>query len=431
MLSREDNELLTQTGPGTPMGEFMRRFWTPLALSEELPGPDSDPIRLRILGEDLVAFRDTNGRVGLVDEHCPHRRASLFFGRNEECGIRCIYHGWKFDVTGKCVDLPSEPEGSPMQAKVKLKAYPTQEKGGMVFAYMGPAGTQGELPAFEFLDLPADHTVITRWTQENNYFQSVEGDFDSAHVSFLHRTLEINKAEKTTSLGGEYFQADRSPVWKIDRKPYGLVAAAARDLGNGKSYWRMNQYLFPYFAMISPATLDGPRNGGIWVPRDDESVNAYRFTYRVQRPLTAAEQHQRRVEGLSHAPTMPGSHRMQANRENDYLIDRNVQRTQNYSGMRNTREQDAAMSESAGSIADRSREYLGTSDTAIINIRKALIESAKALAEGRELEAFKGGRLFAVRSGFVITDQGKTYDQDPEAVRQMTVEEAPRTAAAE
>src|SRR5215470_15505486 len=149
MLSSQDNQYISQVGPGTPVGELFRRFWIPALVPSEVPHPDSDPIRLRLLGEDLIAFRDTNGRVGIVQNNCPHRGASLFFGRNEEAGLRCVYHGWKFDVDGNCVDMPNEPAESDFKAKVKAVAYPTRERNGIIWAYLGPRSDPPPLPDFE------------------------------------------------------------------------------------------------------------------------------------------------------------------------------------------------------------------------------------------------------------------------------------------
>src|SRR5204862_2638005 len=187
MLTAERNELLTRVGRGTPVGELFRRYWLPALLAEELSGPDCAPVRVKLLGECLVAFRDSSGRLGLIEEFCAHRGVSLWFGRNEENGIRCPYHGWKYDVTGQCVDLPSEPEESGMRQGIKLKSYPCVELGGVVWAYMGPPEKKPPLPNFEWVHLPASHRVTTKRWQESNYLQAIEGGIDSSHVSFLHR----------------------------------------------------------------------------------------------------------------------------------------------------------------------------------------------------------------------------------------------------
>src|SRR5215472_15260196 len=190
MLSKEDNELLCRTNAGTPMGELFRRFWLPALLPSELPTPDCDPIRFRILGEDLVAFRDSKGTPGFIQNNCPHRGASLFFGRNEEAGIRCVYHGWKFDTSGTCVDMPNEPAESDFRAKVTAVAYPCVERGGLVWAYMGPPDKRPEPPDLEFTLVPDSHHYVTKYPLDCNYMQGMEGELDSSHVSFLHSTLK-------------------------------------------------------------------------------------------------------------------------------------------------------------------------------------------------------------------------------------------------
>ena len=192
MLSVEDNELVTNTDGGTPMGELFRRFWLPVALSEELPGPDCIPIKLKIMNEDLIAFRDSDGKVGLIDAFCPHRGAPMFFGRNEESGIRCVYHGWKFDVTGQCVDLPNTPEGDTFKNKLTTIAYPTFEAAGLVFAYMGPKDKQPPMPDFDFGKVPMENVYVTKFRLECNWLQATEGDFDPSHAVFLHSTLDNN-----------------------------------------------------------------------------------------------------------------------------------------------------------------------------------------------------------------------------------------------
>ncbi|MBT5494413.1 MAG: Rieske 2Fe-2S domain-containing protein, partial [Alphaproteobacteria bacterium] len=246
MLSRDENDLLTQTSSGTPMGDYMRRFWMPVMLAEELGEPDSAPVRVRLLGEDLIAFRDTKGRVGLVDRYCPHRRANLFFGRNEDCGIRCIYHGWKFDVDGNCVDLPSEPPESRFREKVRLTAYPTTIKGGVLWAYMGPAEKRGEVPDFGWMDLPESHIYRSRWIQQCNYAQAVEGEIDSAHVSFLHSLVDTNDTNNA-ALAGSYFSNDTAPKWKVIERDHGIILGARRVVENARYYWRMNQWYHPFY----------------------------------------------------------------------------------------------------------------------------------------------------------------------------------------
>ena len=190
MLSREDNEIVTNTDRGTPMGELFRRFWLPVALAEELPGPDSTPLRVKIMNEDLIAFRDTDGRVGLVDAYCPHRGAPMFFGRNEENGLRCVYHGWKFDVDGVCTDLPNAPEGETFKSKIHITSYPCEDRGGLIWAYMGPAEKKPPFPEFEWVKLGKEHRYINKFRLECNYLQAMEGDYDPSHAGFLHSVMD-------------------------------------------------------------------------------------------------------------------------------------------------------------------------------------------------------------------------------------------------
>src|ERR687886_715559 len=200
MLSREENERITRVGPGTPMGNLMRRYWMPACLAEELPEPDCPPVRVRLLGEDLVAFRDTQDRIGVLDEYCPHRLASLFLGRNEQCGLRCVYHGWKFDVDGRCVDMPNEPPESNFKDRVRATAYPCRERGGVVWVYMGPPERMGEQPDLEWSLVPADQRFLSKRLQQSNYLQAIEGGIDSSHISFLHSTLTFE--DRPSGSGG-------------------------------------------------------------------------------------------------------------------------------------------------------------------------------------------------------------------------------------
>ena len=197
MLAYDDNHLLTRTGPGTPMGLTLRRYWIPALLASELPEPDGAPVRVRLLGEDLIAFRDTLGRVALLDEYCPHRRASLFFGRNEDCGLRCVYHGWKFDVDGQCVDMMNEPPEREFAHKIRTTAYPLVELGGVLWAYLGPPALRPPLPAFAWTQAPATHRYASKVVQDCNWVQALEGGIDTSHVPILHRTIAQDSSRGT------------------------------------------------------------------------------------------------------------------------------------------------------------------------------------------------------------------------------------------
>jgi phthalate 4,5-dioxygenase len=234
--SRDDNKLLTEVGPGTPMGDLMRRYWFPALRADELPAPDCPPVRVKLLGEPLVAFRDSEDRIGLIDEFCAHRRVSLWFGRNEECGLRCPYHGWKYDVTGQCVDLPSEPEETGMRSRIKLKAYPCIERGGIIWTYMGPPELKPAPPGFEWALVPPEQRYISKRLQECNYLQAVEGGIDSSHVSFLHDAALKGDRLFQGSKGNEYNQKDRMPIFDIAEFEGGLLIAARRNAEGDSSY---------------------------------------------------------------------------------------------------------------------------------------------------------------------------------------------------
>src|SRR6266545_6753662 len=245
MLSKQDNELITRSGQGTPLGKLMRRYWIPALLSEEIPAPDAPPVQVRLLGEELVAFRDSNGRIGLLDEHCSHRGTSLFYGRNEECGLRCIYHGWKYNVEGTVLDTPAEPAGSTFHQRVKHPAYPTHEAGGIVFAYLGPRDKMPLFPNFEWATLPADRTYVTKCLQDCSYLQGLEGECDSAHLDFLHRrTLQV--PDRGINL------SDPRLRYETEDTDFGVRLIALRDAEGGKSYVRVSAFLMP-FGVAVPA----------------------------------------------------------------------------------------------------------------------------------------------------------------------------------
>ncbi|MAW54320.1 MAG: hypothetical protein CMM69_02485 [Rhodospirillaceae bacterium] len=426
MLSRDENDLLTQTSSGTPMGDYMRRFWMPVMLSEELGEPDSAPVRVRLLGEDLIAFRDTEGRVGLVDRYCPHRRANLFFGRNEDCGIRCIYHGWKFDVDGNCVDLPSEPPESRFREKVRLTAYPTAIKGAVLWAYMGPAEKRGEVPDFGWMDLPESHIYRSRWIQQCNYAQAVEGEIDSAHVSFLHSLVDTNDTNNA-ALAGSYFSNDTAPKWKVIERDHGMILGARRVVENARYYWRMNQWYHPFYTMIAPVP-GGPRAFRMWVPIDDENINIICVSFRMEQPVSAEEVKAWQTGQNSHADRVPGTLIPRRNRDNDYLVDREDQRLRTYSGIEGVRAQDMAMTEGAERIVDRTQEHLGTSDTAIIKMRRLLIDGAKALQCGVEPIAAQGSDIYRIQSHSDVIDGTEDFDAYPDIMEAMAVKPMARSA---
>jgi len=277
MLNKEDNELLTRVGPGTPMGDLMRQYWMPSMMTSELAAPDCPPVRIRILGENLIAFRTTSGDVGVVANACPHRGASMFFGRNEEEGLRCVYHGWKFDTEGNCVDMPSEPAESNFRNKVRIRAYPTVERGGLVWIYMGPRTEPPPLPELEVNMLPEGHYSIGAYSSECNWLQSLEGDYDTIHLGFLHQG-SIRPEDLTPGSLEYYVVKTRWARFMTEDTEFGCTYGCSRPAEADTTYWRLAHFLFPFYAMI-PGSFAG--NGYIVVvPVDDE--NCIRFTQNVK-----------------------------------------------------------------------------------------------------------------------------------------------------
>jgi len=396
MLSNEENEFLCHVGPGTPMGELFRRFWLPAMLPDEVPEPDCPPVRLRLLGEDLVAYRDTTGQVGVLEAHCAHRGASLFFGRNEECGIRCVYHGWKFDATGQCVDMPNEPAESNFKNKIHLTAYPTRERGGVIWVYMGPPDRMPEIPDLEWTLVPDSHRSVSKWIQDTNYMQGYEGDIDSSHSSFLHSFLDPSKSPNDTTIRSDQKAMDKSPKILVNDTNYGFRYGAKRAIGNNTYNWRITQALLPTYSLIP--FLKFPAGGRAWIPVDDEHTMTFYASCHPERPLTDEDQAVRRTGRAFPPELIPGTFRPLRNMENDYLIDRELQRTFNYSGIYGVNDQDRAIQESMGPIQDRSTEHLGTADLAIIAARRGLLKAARDLQQGIEPYAAHHPEVYRVRA---------------------------------
>jgi phenylpropionate dioxygenase-like ring-hydroxylating dioxygenase large terminal subunit len=390
MLKPEDNERLVRVGPGTPGGALFRRYWQAAALSEELPENDGPPVRVRLLGEDLVAFRDSDGRVGLVDAYCPHRRAAMFFGRNEECGLRCVYHGWKFDVDGNCVDMPNEAPDTPMKERVTILSYPTVERGGVVWAYLGPREKMPAPPDFEWTRAPSTHRFVSKTYEECNYLQALEGGLDTSHASFAHNNYLGNNKRAFRSL-------DTAPRLDVETTDYGYRYVSTRQADENRRYVRIYHYVMPNQQMrgafrpwFSEKDEKDPHrvpksDGHLWVPIDDEHTWVYNWACGRDRSVPLSPQFRDEWEtsaGRGPDDLIPGTYKLKRNRRNDYLIDRQVQKTQTFTGIKGVNTQDYALQEGMGPIVDRSKEHLGASDKAIVTMRRLMLEAIRAVERG-------------------------------------------------
>lgn len=410
MLRKEQNETLSRVSAGTPMGELFRRFWLPAVTCQDLGGADGAPVRLRILGEDLVAFRDSQGRAGLVRAYCSHRLAPLFFGRNEQCGLRCPYHGWKFDVEGNCLETPNVPPGAPdIRRNVGITAYPTHEAAGVVWVYMGPKEKQPPFRGLEYTQMPQGQHFTASWLQQTNWSQGMEGEIDSSHISWLHKDFD-SKGENGRhpilaggpgGTGNEY-AADGAPVLELRETSGGFIYGARRDL-QGQYLWRVTQWVAPMFSLIPRAPGAFVLGGGrAWVPIDDNHTTVFTFGYRVDRPFTA-EEIQVYESGALFPPRMKkggfrlsdgyliDTHLPEANWSNDYELDRQRQRTENYSGIWGVHDQDRALAENSKPIGaadhgiiDRSQEHLVSADRPVATARRTLLKMAEELQQGIE-----------------------------------------------
>ena len=421
MLSKEDNELLTRVGPGTPMGDVMRRYWMPAVLSEDVPEPDCPPVRVRILGEDLVAFRDTEGRVGIIDEFCAHRCASLFLGRNEESGLRCVYHGWKFDVNGNCLDMPNEPIESRFKEKIHLTAYPTYELGGLVWAYMGPSEKAPPVPDFEWARAPEDYRYVSKTLENANFLQAIEGGIDTVHSNFLHSGLPpiVAAKQKRTDL-----RQGAAPRLEVDRTPYGFCYAGLyphfEESGEEDVHARIYQFILPFYQLrgggdqIVDARSGSPMpmiRGHAWVPMDDEHTCVYNLMYAFD-PSYPLDPDRVQLEESAYGRGPEGEtfirHRTRAN---DWNIDREMQRMVNFTGIVGVNSQDLAVQESMGPIVNRSKEHLGPTDRAVITLRQLFEDAVRRVREGDELLGTDSSTYRDVRPAHTIVPKGARWQE--------------------
>lgn len=378
MLSPADNETLVRVGAGTPMGKFVRRFWIPALLSSELPEPDGKPVRFRLMSENLVAFRDSSGAVGVLEEQCPHRRASLALGVNEKNGLRCLYHGWKFAVDGRCMETPTEPPSSRLCQNLRAVAYPTREAGGVVWAYLGAAEHQPPFPDFEWLRMPGVNCVPFKVLEDCNYAQAVEGTIDSAHAGVLHREQPWDAPAKYDH------ERDLSPKIEVETTHYGLRYAGVRKFRDAQQHARVTQVILPFITLIPPVGFGPMKNRRIanaFVPRDDESTWHIQWFFDETQPIDVAF----RIEEGGH--WVDKNFRKKLNIDNWYQQDRAWMKNGMMSGIKGILTQDHAVCETQGRILDRSKEHLGSSDVAVVAWRRMMIRMARALAEKGEAPA--------------------------------------------
>ena len=410
MLSTENNEMLVRVGPDTPMGQLMRRYWVPFLPSADVER-DGQPHRVRLLGEDLVAFRDSEGRVGLVDQACPHRGAPMVFGRNEECGIRCIYHGWKFGVDGRCLETPAEPAGSALASRMTIKSYPVQERNGVLWAYMGPhREAPPPLPALEWNLVPESHCVLTFRVQECNWLQALEGEVDSAHAAILH-------GRRNGSTISEWRQGqDLSPKFEVQPHEAGISIAARRKDGAERNYVRVNQFLMPFWTLVPPQKQFPELSGHAWVPMDDHHTLAIMFSYTPDQPFYEKS---RKIFKEGYKGRETGHHSDSAyeprpltvpypkywsrfNRANAYAYDYQA-------GMPGLWLEDAACQSGVAAIYDRSQEHLGATDAGIVRVRRMLLENTKKLIEGTEPASATQPALFMKRAISITIPAGADW----------------------
>jgi phthalate 4,5-dioxygenase oxygenase subunit len=423
MLKHEDNELITRVGPGTPMGNLMREYWVPAMLSSELPQADSDPVRVLLLGEQLIGFRDSNGKVGLVANNCPHRGASLFFGRNEEAGLRCVYHGWKFDVEGNCLDMPNEPAESDFRTKVRAVAYPCQERGGIVWTYMGPRKDPPPMPDLEANML--DGATATAFQLDCNWLQILEGDIDTTHVGFLHYG-GLTPDDQPPGSFSEYQLRQKPAHFEVIDTPGGVAYGARRPGPPGEAYWRIAQFALPFYTFTPPGVLGVKKNNGARVPMDDYHTMSFFMNVGGRRPGTGPQ-------GVIFPKYLPnttdwyGRFRFESNPGNDFEIDRDMQRTGKgsggFTGIASILMQDAAVTTSMGPIFDRSKERLGSADSMVIQVRRRLLNAVKAYMErGVTPPGVDDATVYRVRSGGVYMPEGADWVEGTRELRKAFVE---------
>jgi phenylpropionate dioxygenase-like ring-hydroxylating dioxygenase large terminal subunit len=423
MTTASEGTELTQIGPGTPMGELMRQYWIPAAFSSELER-DGVPVRLMLLGEKLIAFRDTQGRVGVMDHRCPHRCASLFLGRNEEGGIRCIYHGWKFDVAGNCLDMPSVQPAQDFKHKVKARAYRAVERAGLLWVYMGSRAEAPPLPALEILNVPEDEIRVSLIQRDCNYLQALEGEIDTSHFGFLHAG-HVEPGDMAETEPFRHTVTSRSPDYHVLDTAWGTQYGAYRPAGPGRTYWRCANFLFPFWTQAPNGEFGTHLHARAWVPLDDgHTMFCFlwwkRGTSAMTQPQPAFKDGKpiggtgRGNQFLPNTTDWLGRWRLAANPSNDWGVDRAAQRDNTiFSGIDGIHLQDQAITESMGPIVDHTLEHLAPSDQMITRTRRRLLMAARALRDRGTLPpGVENADVYRqARAGYFVTDDESPWPE--------------------
>ena len=435
-MRQKDSDDLVRVGPGTTMGNLMRQYWMPAAMSSELKA-DGEPMRLMLLGEQLIAFRDSAGRVGVMDHKCPHRCASLFFGRNEENGIRCVYHGWKFDVDGKCVDMPSVPAERDFKHLVHAKAYKAAERNGLVWVYMGERKEAPPLPQIEATLLPETEVQISFVQRECNWLQALEGDIDTCHFGFLHAgSIEADMLPADALL--RYTVTNRAPDYQVADTAVGTMYAAHRQGGPGETYWRFANFMLPFWTQTPQGKFATHLHNRAWVPMDDTHTMFVSLRWKHEPSFVTNDKNGQLMPGfdrtfdyLPNTTEWHGRWRLKGRPVNDWNIDRAAQATGgNYTGITGIHAQDQAVTESMGPITDHLHEHLGPSDTMIMRTRRRLLQVARAFAKDGTMPPGVDDpeRMYPVRSGDFVSEAGlewrDAYDRQMQAATRPLQEAA-------
>lgn len=374
------------------MGNLLRQFWFPVVPSGEVPGPGSRPLRMKLLGEQLVLFRNTEGLVGLISEFCPHRSASLYFARNEQGGLRCVYHGWLLAVDGTCLDMPNEPVGATFKDKILQPSYPCREINGTVWTYMGPREEPPPLPNFGLANLPADQKSFRLTVRDCNWMQAVEGDLDLSHGAYLHSPLREDLLAENHV---DRYTGEKPHMEALDTT-YGVAHAVRRNHDEEHYHWGVGHFIFPFIVQFPPV---GDRMevvpGHVWIPMDDATTLVWSYQWHPSRPLSEVDPRGTLGGGgqgskpsmfqmgweeyLPPLPEAGSKWRQKATRDNNYGFDEEAQASTRYSGLPTVELQDRAIQESMGPVTDRSIEHLGTTDVAQIRVRQRLLKAAEDL----------------------------------------------------